>query len=565
MVPANSVLVRSARLRRVAAACDSSSAGIPSRTSSGAAAQTTVGVGQTLAIGAETFFSSHMLPQGALVMDGGTLSLADLVTGTPLSIYTNDAALLRGAIVNAYSQGGPARLVLQGTTTLPGGAGGTYPADGMYLRGNSETGLLAYNNGELVQTGNGQLTTQGLVEFRNQVIFDIRNDLGFVHEPLGNTGALRPFFNTGVFKKTMGTGTSVVNARFHQDGGSVEAESGSISLTAGGVHTNASFAASPGGVNPSGQILFGGAHAFAGTVTTQSGGLTGLAAGGSLDVQGTWNQLGLFSNAGSIVMGPSGTFVNSGLFLPAGGGVSGALGGTLLNTASGFFSGDIAPQLPAGNGGAIGLLDVTNRGTFTVAAGQSIQVRNFVNESGTVTIEGTAENDGGTFQLLGGILSGNNGFINGDTFVGGGPGAATFTPGASPGTMTINGAFSLLPGGVLELEVERDALTGAIVHDQVFAQSFLLDGHISFLVGAGVTESDVLGLQFLDCGGNCSMVFDSNFSYDFPGRPGSAAELTANGIFISALAPVPEPHGVAMLLAGIGLIGAAIRRRRQPG
>lgn len=531
-------------------------------------AQTTVGVGTTLQIASDTVFSVANPPPGTLEMDGGQLRISNGATGQALTVIMLDAALKRGVLNNPYTQTGVSALVFNGTTSLSGGPVEPYPADGMYIRAssNDSTGFQVFNNGTFVQTATGSLTTQGPVQFNNgsQGVFDIRNDLGF---SAGEFVGFKGFSNAGIFKKTDGNGVSFVDAAFYQDGGSVEVSKGSLVFSRGGYHQNASFVADRLGSNPAGSIELRGAHSFNGAVVTGPGN-TRLSNGSSLSLQeGVWDQRGTFVNAGNVRISQFSILENSGHFEQGigGGVVSGSQGqyvfrGIISNT--GFFSSDIAPETNV-NGSEIGRLKVVNSGTFSVNAGQVVQVNDFVNDSGIVIVNGTVENVGGTFQLLGGVLSGN-GTINGGLFVGSNPGPATFKPGSSPGTMTINGPFSLLPGGVLELEVERDALTGAIRYDQVFAESFFLNGHVSFLVGAGVTEADVLGLQFLDCGGACTFGYGSDFIADFPGRPGSTLFAGENGLQITSLAPVPEPGTYAMLLAGLALVICLTSRRHRP-
>jgi len=535
-----------------------------------ALAQVTVGVGATRQVSSDTVFSAAFAGgPGQLEMDGGTLRVSNGATGQALGVSMLNALLKRGVINNPYTQTGVSQLVFNGTTLLSGGPVAPFPADGMYIRASSfdSTGFQVINNGTFVQDGTGELTTQGPVQFNNRStgVFDIRNNLGF---SAGEFFGFKAFFNAGVFKKTGGTGASFVDATFYQDGGSVAVETGSLVFSRGGYHQNSSLVADSLGSNPSGAIELRGAHTFVSTVVTGPGTVI-LSPASTINLQEAgWDQRGTFVNSGHVRISEFGILYNSGVFEEGigGSGISGkrdgyVFRGLISNFDTGIFSSNVAPEMD-GFGNEIGRLQVVNRGRFSVNAGQLVQVNDFVNENGNVIVDGMVENIGGTFQLLGGALSGN-GIINGKLFVGGGPGTAKFKPGSSPGTMTIIGPFSLLPGGVLELEVERDALTGAVRYDQVLAESFFLDGRISFLVGAGVTEADVLGLQFLDCGGACNVQYGGNLSYDFPGRPGSTLSLGPEGIQISALAPVPEPAMVAMLLAGMGVIGMATRRRNQ--
>lgn len=523
-------------------------------------AQTVLNEGQVLTLSGPTTFSG-------LLMDGGMIRLSDANTGAAFTISATDATFQRGEIRSSYVQVGAHTLNLFGTTSINAIAtpGLPEPADGMYLTGRSSEGsafLLARNLGTVVQAGQAPLLLRSRVTFENTVasLYDIRADVG-IRATDGHPDTV--FINRpgATVWKTNGTGTSDIAVRFDQETAKVEAWVGQLWLSAGGTHRDSRFYADTFGSNQAGGIAFGGAHTFHGNTLTETGNFSMLGGGKIQLASGLWQQNAAFSvHQGSINIAPGARLFNSGTLqtaftgtLTGSGDGSAAGGSSFRNTSSGIFSGSIGLTPGAPSGG----INVINGGQFTVTSFDTVTVRDFSNHDGVLSVDGVLSTTDGSLRLLGGELRGS-GQINGDVFVGGGPGTAVFNPGNSPGTMTIDGEFSLLPGGVLNLEIERAA--GGLVFDRVIANSFFLNGRVNFLVGAGVTENDVIGLSLLDCGG-CSVQYGSGFSFDFPGRPGSMLFADASGLHITALAPVPEPGMFAMLLAGLGLVGFAARRR----
>lgn len=215
---------------------------------------------------------------------------------------------------------------------------------------------------------------------------------------------------------------------------------------------------------------------------------------------------------------------------------------------------------------------LTGQGSYLQTSGTTLVEGDM--EQGGVRIEGgrlvvtgtltTKASDGSTgiVELLGGELSGKDGLINGETFIGGGPGTARFRPGSSPGNFTIHGGLTLLPGGELELEVERGA-NGLLAFDFVKADHMLLNGTVHFKLGAGVSGASLAELSMLDCGSGCE--FGSNFGYVFDGgSAGATASFTAHGLTLSIpAAAVPEPASLALWLAGLLAVGARGGARRR--
>lgn len=548
-------------------------------------------------------------PLGDLTMNGGRVRIEDPATGQALTVSVTNADLSFGEIYQSYSQVGGTTLNLLGDSIILGRL--AVPDHRMYFRASpyDSQGFDVVNKGQVFQSAAGEVALRGPTRFFNDKLskFEIQNDNGID----GSLGPNIPtFFNSGSLIKRSGSGISNINARFSASGGEVDSRVGQIRFNVGGSFTAAKFYADRGGSNAGEGIAFAGSNAFDGNTLMETGSVRLLAFAtlqnlgtlsqksafsndGSVVNEGVWTQEGVWRqqnvltnngrievfgagnalynanrmlNNGEVAISRFALFENSGTV--AGETILGVLDGTfsgidglIINKPTGFFSHNIRPEM-ARFGGELGRINVVNQGRFVVEYWQSVQVAKFDNTAGSVVVNGRVENIGGQFRLTGGVLSGN-GIINGEVFVGGGPTVATFKPGSSPGTFTVDGSLSLLPGGVLELEIERDPLTNLITHDRVVATSFSLDGKVVFLVGDGVESDDVTGLQFLDCGGACSVTYGSNFSFEFPGRSGSTLFMGENGLQISSLAPVPEPGTYAMLLAGLALVGGLASRRRR--
>jgi len=517
---------------------------------------------------------------GHLTMDGGTLRIGSPVVGKALTVSATDAVLNSGYIYNWYCQLCGATINLSGTTSVLGAnPAAVPPANGMYMGANPfDAGpLQVVNYGTFVQASNGVITLVGRARFVNQplAIYDVENDRGM--ESLNSVET--SFLNFGRLWKN-GPDIANFNVRFDQAGGQVELYQGQLWFNSGGKHFNSQFVAEFGPPylpNPGGQIGFDGSHDFIG-VTTQNGSFR-LADTGIINVtSGTWSQQASFQaggqiaieagatleNSGVLTLGRGAFLTNSGTLTTVSGGVIQGLG-TLRNRPGGVFDGDLRSAGVDINTGQAIVMGVENEGTFNVKTSRVVEAGEFFNGAGKLIVDGTLTTlNSGQLVIVGGVLSGS-GIINGDVFVGGGPGVASFTPGSSPGTMTINGDFSLLPGGVLDLEVE--SIGGAISFDRlVVGGGIFLDGQVNLLIGPGVSDSDVRDLFFFTCASGCGIDYGDQFSWSFPGHPGASLVASPFGlrvVTLGAVHAVPEPETWLLLALGLGVIG--LMRRRPTG
>lgn len=236
---------------------------------------------------------------------------------------------------------------------------------------------------------------------------------------------------------------------------------------------------------------------------------------------------------------------------------------------------------------------VHNSGSFRVMSGGRVTVRDFRQLAGVLLIDADATlttadevvdlGDLGTLtipgslRMTGGLLAGS-GHINGDVFGAGtapvGPDVrctnpdrpadvACFTPGNSPGTMTIDGALELSAGTLVELEVERQA-DGALAWDRLVASSmsFSQGVVVRVLLGEGVELGDSATLNLLDCTvGTCSL---TAAAFEVTGGLGGVLGFAPDGglIFTPTTLPIPEPTTALLMLGGLGLISW---RRRATG
>ena len=172
---------------------------------------------------------------------------------------------------------------------------------------------------------------------------------------------------------------------------------------------------------------------------------------------------------------------------------------------------------------------------------------------GAFANQGTVNGPSGTDQLLAftGDVSGSGSYAGNFLFSDG------FAPGNSPGTVSFAGTAVFDANSLIEMELAAGA------HDRIEVDGLLT-------LGGGALQVRYLG-AFAAGSGDLFDLFDwGSLSGTFgvirlPGLSDGLAwdmsQLYVDGSISVAL--VPEPETYALLLAGLGLLGFAARRRRK--
>lgn len=359
-------------------------------------------------------------------------------------------------------------------------------------------------------------------------------------------------------------------------------ESGGTLISARGrvmLQTDAKGSVAPLLIQPGGVADINGLRVDGGPLTNQGT----LFGNGTLDATLiNTGQVQVLGNSTLLLRGTG--HVNGGEITVASGGamsVEGSLGGSgrlyvlgHLELKDGFaLYARQEGQVKAG-GDVISPVALTNFASFTIDKGASVRSLGYTQDGGnTLTVDGTLDMVDAKVHLVRGRIDGS-GYINGDLVVGAyvgfakfaanaaslagsDAGLALFAPGHGAGSFTINGDFTLLPGGELDLDVARGS-DGLLVTDHVSAQHMTLNGTVHFTIAAGLGNTSWEQLQFLDCGSGC--VFGTDFSAVIDGGLGrvsySGTGLTLN---LAPAAAVPEPTASLLWLAGVA--GLWSRRR----
>lgn len=227
-------------------------------------------------------------------------------------------------------------------------------------------------------------------------------------------------------------------------------------------------------------------------------------------------------------------------------------------------------------------------GTLIATEGSTIRA-GWVGVGRNQTADGSVDGGTGTMVLNGASLVADTIVIGTNGFLGGSAGSitanlvqnfGTFSPGNSPGTMTIDADYIAEAGSRLILEVQALAEGGFATDQLIFMPGRTidlggLDIEFRFLgatdpnafLASGQFDIDTFMGYATTSPGSTTPLADGTFagvSFSASAQQYNFTQFSyslADGAVFTA-APVPEPESWAMLLAGVGIIGAVARRRR---
>ena len=413
-------------------------------------------------------------------LNGGTHVMTGGSSIEGLTFLNGGAVLQLNGVTTVNST-----LTWNGAGTMTNGTLLVAPSGTFNIIGSGDhvlSGASVANRGSAIyDTGGNDLLIDNSSIFANQAgsSFDIRGDI-FARVAAG-TGS---FNNAGTVLKSGGTGSGGFDTTLPvTNSGTFNAQTGTIQFGASGnvfnngtqfigagMNVVANDSTFNGTITSNGLTLqqgnYGGNATFAGTTTWTGGTMTGaftvpggaalnltgagskFVSGGSLANAGTAN----VSGAGDLVLNNGATIANSGtLDFQTNAGVQHVSGGTPTFTNSG--------TLRKSAGAGVTAIGITNPLNFTNATTGTVHVL-----SGTVRVNGgfaansgTIRVDTGTTFSTNGAALANNGSLRGTgtidlsgaTLTNNG----TVSPGASPGTMVINGNYVQGPNGTLLIEL----------------------------------------------------------------------------------------------------------------
>jgi fibronectin-binding autotransporter adhesin len=182
---------------------------------------------------------------------------------------------------------------------------------------------------------------------------------------------------------------------------------------------------------------------------------------------------------------------------------------------------------------------------------------NLATVSGTFRVEGTTNftTGAGGLALSGGTLAGTGAVTGNVTSTGG-----TVQPGSTPGTLTLTGNLLLDATSLLDFDLDIAGVVGGGVNDLLVVNGALtLDGSLDVadLGGFGLGTYRLINYtgSLTDLGLDIGSMPSADFAYGIDTSTPGQVNLT-----VAPLVVVPEP--AAAVLAALGVLGVALRRRR---
>ncbi|MFN0164076.1 MAG: PEP-CTERM sorting domain-containing protein [Burkholderiales bacterium] len=485
----------------------------------GSVAATLVG---TIIEGTLTLTNGNGIGIGGDLVNTGTLSLASAGFFTDLRV-NEDASIVGNGSILLVTNNGNNRIYAA--------------ADGLRLTLGSDQTIA----------GAGQLGVNNLLRVTNQGTIAAEGSTGL---RLNFASAAGSFINTGGLLEVRG-GSVLDFASGRFEGGTLRGTGIDPGL-AGSVGATLVDTTIEGALT----LRNGNGVSLAGTITNQ-GTLTMSSAGFFTDLRMTADTT--LTGNGSILMSSNG---NNRIY--------GATGAERVTVGAGQTvagSGQIGVnQLRITNEGTIianqpvgltinptGSEALINRGTLRVETGSSMTVTgsNIVQDDltaktlvhGTLTVP--------VLDLQAGLVGGTGRIIGALNNSGG-----TVAPGASPGTLIIQGNYTQGENGTLALEI--DGPVQGVQHDWLsITGNASLNGALT--LAFGYTPTVGTSYIVLTTGGTRSGEFAS-----VAGPNGWDIDVLygANNVTLTVVA-VPEPGAYAMMLAGLALMGFVVMRRRR--
>ncbi|WP_138106828.1 autotransporter-associated beta strand repeat-containing protein [Candidatus Rhabdochlamydia sp. T3358] len=498
------------------------------------------GAGLLILLGANKYSGGTNVTAG--ILQGNTLSLQGNITNGTTVIFDEPSTGTPGTYAGVIS--GPGTLIKQNTGTT------TFTGVNTYGGGTTITG------GTLALSGAGSLNSTGFVTI-NAGTFDI-SGITAASQTIGDLSGAGTV-NLGAKDLIEGTTSSTTYSGVIQgSGGLTKQGSGTLTLTGTSTYTGGTIInvgtlalSGAGALSSTGDVAIGsgGATFDISAINAASqtiGNLTGVAGGfvtlgakglitgtasndtyagviqgtGSLTKQGS----GIFTLTGANTYS-GGTTINAGTLALSGAGALNSTGDVAINAGTFDISGITAASQTIGdlsgagtiNLGAKELVEGTANSTTYAGVIQGIGGSFTKQGSGTLMLTGTSTYTGGTNINAGTLLVNGeigstvtvaaNATLGGTGTVGDLINGGFVSPGESIGTLTVNGNYTQLPNGQLDIEIDPDGSTDLLD----ITGTATLNGALHVIPAVGVYADSTI-YTFLTATGGVAGVFSSSFS-----------------------------------------------------